>query len=123
MYESPIQMISEDIIKDIVKKQDGVLLEAVHRVGFDVNKDELEKALLYDRDQYEEGFSDGRRARDSEIVRCRECMFWGESLTKEERNECDVYADLVCTYWMSDGLTRDDFCSKGERGDDDDTLH
>ena len=39
MWESPIQMISEDIIKDIVEKQDGVLLEAVHRIGFDVNKD------------------------------------------------------------------------------------
>lgn len=50
-----------------------------------------------------------------ELVRCMDCKFWGESLTKEERNECGVYADLVCTYWMSDGLTRDDFCSKGER--------
>lgn len=53
-----------------------------------------------------------------EIVRCKDCKFWGESLTEEERNECDVYADLVCTYWMSDGLTRDDFCSKGERRED-----
>ena len=53
-----------------------------------------------------------------EVVRCKKCKFWGESLTKEERKECDVYADLVCTYWMSDGLTRDDFCSKGERRED-----
>lgn len=53
-----------------------------------------------------------------EVVRCKDCKFWGESLTEEERNECDVYADLVCTYWMSDGLTRDDFCSKGERRED-----
>lgn len=55
-----------------------------------------------------------------EVVRCRECKYWGESLTKAERNECDVCADLVCTYWMSDGLTRDDFCSHGERRDDGD---
>lgn len=54
----------------------------------------------------------------TEVVRCKECKFWGESLTEEERSECDVYADLVCTYWMSDGLTRDDFCSKGERRND-----
>lgn len=53
------------------------------------------------------------------VVRCKDCKFWGESLTEEERNECGVYADLVCTYWMSDGLTRDDFCSKGERREDD----
>ena len=53
-----------------------------------------------------------------DIVRCRDCKFWGENLTEKERNECDVYADLVCTYWMSDGLTRDDFCSHGEREDD-----
>ena len=96
MWESPIQMISEDIIKDMVEKQDGVLLEAVHRVGFDVNKDELEKALLYDRDQWERGYTDGKmdgyNLRDSEIVRCKYCKYLSQDKIAPEFNRiCRLY--------------------------------
>jgi len=59
-YESPITMYTDRIIKDIVEKQDGYLMECVHKVGFDINKEELAKALEYDRDQYDKGFHDGR---------------------------------------------------------------
>lgn len=117
MYESPIQMISEDIIKDIVRKQDECLMEAVHRVGFNIDKDELEKALLYDRNQWERGYVDGKmdgyNLRDTEIVRCKECKWWNEktcssTLTPDNRlclaNRC---------YWRAD-----DFCSFGERRED-----
>ena len=79
MWESPIQMITDDIIKDLVQKQDEWLVEAVHRVGFNIDKDELVKALAYDRHQYEQGYSDGRRARDSEIVRCKDCKYYEET--------------------------------------------
>lgn len=60
MYESPITRFAEDIMTDIVKREEGYLVESVHKVGFDINKEELEKALRYDRDQYEKGFADGR---------------------------------------------------------------
>ena len=59
-YESPITMYTDRIVKDIVEKQDGYLLEEVRRVGFDINKEELKKALAYDRDQYMRGYFDGK---------------------------------------------------------------
>lgn len=59
-YQSPITMYTERIIKDIVEKQDGYLVEEVRKVGFDINKEELAKALKYDRDQYMRGYTDGR---------------------------------------------------------------
>lgn len=118
-YESPIKRIVDDPIYRVTEAEEGYLIECVRHVGFDIDKEELRKALLYDRGQYEKGYSDGQMAREAEIVRCRDCKFWGASLTEEERNECDVCVDLVCTYWMSDGLTRDDFCSQGERRTDD----
>lgn len=59
-YESPITMYTERIAKDIVEKQDAYLMECVRKVGFDINKDELAKALAYDRDQYNKGYHDGR---------------------------------------------------------------
>ena len=37
---------------------DNNILKAVKDVGIDVDKDELIKALAYDRNQYEKGFSD-----------------------------------------------------------------
>jgi hypothetical protein len=53
-------MYTERIIKDMVEKQDGYLVEEVRKVGFDINKEELAKALKYDRDQYVQGYTDGR---------------------------------------------------------------
>lgn len=59
MYESPIRM-NEIITNPIVEKIENELLVKVTRtVGFDVDKEELLKALKYDRDQYEKGFRDG----------------------------------------------------------------
>lgn len=61
-YESPISIIRE-MIEDIGKKQaaelDNQTLEAVLRVGIQVDKEELIKALAYDRNQYTKGFNDG----------------------------------------------------------------
>ena len=76
MWESPITIITENITRDITNKTDGTLVEYVHTVGFDVNKEELVKALAYDRNQYEKGYADGRVDRDAEIVRCKECKWY-----------------------------------------------
>ena len=51
MYVSPIH------VKD---KCDNAVFRAVQEVGIEVDKDELLKALQYDRGQYEKGYSDGR---------------------------------------------------------------
>lgn len=48
-------------------------------------------------------------------VRCKDCKYWGESLSEEERKENanSKYSDLVCSYFMCDGLSGNDYCSKG----------
>ena len=51
-----------------------------------------------------------------ELIRCKDCKYWGETLTQEDREVPG--ADLVCSYWMSDGLMAEDFCSQGERRED-----
>jgi len=67
-YQSPITMYTERIIKDINEKQDGYLIEEVRKVGFDINKEELAKALTYDRDQYMRGYTDGRMYKPTVIT-------------------------------------------------------
>lgn len=62
MYESPIEVYTSKIdgmVQLIQKKQEEHIYEAVLNVGVNVNKEELVKALLYDRDQYDKGYQDG----------------------------------------------------------------
>ncbi len=65
MYESPITVYYEDIEKRV----EGDLVKTVFRLGFDVDEEELMKALNYDREQYQKGYKDGRGS----LVHCKDC--------------------------------------------------
>ena len=54
-YLSPVNIIYQGV----QTKMEGDTFEAILSYGVDVDKDELVKALRYDRDQYRKGFSDG----------------------------------------------------------------
>lgn len=72
MYESPITRIVGDIAANIVKREEDYLMESVRKVGFGIDKEELVKALRYDRDQYEKGFKDGRLSAEPKWIPCSE---------------------------------------------------
>ena len=55
MWESPITKFS----RQLSYEWEGEVLKAVHECGVVVDKDELLKALKYDREQYEKGYDDG----------------------------------------------------------------
>lgn len=55
MYNSPV----ETIISKMQMQQDGEIFRAVQEIGINVDKDELLKALRYDRGQYDKGYKDG----------------------------------------------------------------
>ena len=68
-YVSPIKIAeisqmeegwADKIGKYIAGEVDNLVLESCIKVGCHVNKDELEKALRYDRDQYIKGYEDGK---------------------------------------------------------------
>lgn len=63
MYIPPI-LLSERQIEDEIIKQtdDAIMYEVTHQIGMDIDKEELIKALNYDRDQYNEGYRDGYQA-------------------------------------------------------------
>lgn len=54
MYESPINVICGEM----QMRLEDEILEAVKNIGFYVDKDELVKALSYDRNQYSKGYND-----------------------------------------------------------------
>lgn len=55
MYQSPI----ETILKDVEIAFDKEVLKAVQKVGINVDAEELRKALVFDRGQYDKGYADG----------------------------------------------------------------
>lgn len=54
-WESPIDVIYEDVATQF----EGEVLKAVQRCEIKVDKEELIKALAYDRKQYEQGYGNG----------------------------------------------------------------
>ena len=58
-WESPLT-ITEEMCREVVEAYDSYIVEEVRKVVPHVDKEELVKALEYDRDQYEKGYADGR---------------------------------------------------------------
>ena len=119
MYDPPV-----DIIYDKVKYNlENGIMEAIQRVGINVDKTELLRAMQYDRDQYHKGFSDGKLSgyaeRDMEIVRCAECTHYDP-----DTEFCEIHSHFItrngefCHPSESEEWKRfspDYFCGDGER--------
>lgn len=62
MYESPltkITMMCDDIANQIIKQEeDKIVYEVRQAIGYNIDKQELVKALQYDRGQYQKGYAD-----------------------------------------------------------------
>lgn len=75
-YKSPIEIIAEDVYKRVSNNIENDIMTAVAYHKIKVDKEELLKALAYDRGQYGKGYDDGYRAAKKEIVRCKDCKQW-----------------------------------------------
>ena len=107
MWESPINAIYEAQQNAF----DGAVLSAVMKVGIDVNKEELIKALAYDRQQYEKGYADAK----AEIVRCKDCKYKNVYRFPPEYDEMDYCVKHERSVDVAD------FCSWAERRTDEQT--
>lgn len=79
MYKSPIELISGELRTEIKNK----ISKSIQDVGVSVDKEELIKALAYDRQQYEKGYEDGKAEKvygvwieaDYGYFHCSECGY------------------------------------------------
>lgn len=102
MYNSPIKILYGSTQRGI---EDDVF-KAILSYGIQVDKDELIRALAYDRDQYNRGFNDGIMAAADELVRCKDCKHWEDGWLGY-CTKCHV------------AMAYDSFCSYGERRSND----
>ena len=55
-----------------------------------------------------------------EVVRCKDCRFNVSNMEKDGYDITDYSGeDIVCSYFMTDGMLPNDFCSYGEKKDGD----
>ena len=70
MYEAPIDII----YKDIQYQMEEGVYKAIQNVGIEVDREELLKALKYDRGQYNKGFEDGKKAKIPLLYHKASCL-------------------------------------------------
>ncbi len=67
-YESPVTVQIRKIAEQIEEQRENeLILKISEQMGVNIDKDELTRALAYDRDQYRRGYEDGWRARSKEV--------------------------------------------------------
>ncbi len=81
MYESVVRIIHDDLR---IKQEESVMT-VIQNLGIDVNKEELIKALQYDRDQYDKGYADGYEDAHEDIEKLTELMSECDRLKKENQ--------------------------------------
>lgn len=87
-YESPIQVFIGQMRIDHERTLESETLKAVRAIDVTVDKEELIKALQYDRNQYEKGYINGYNAKASEVARevIDDCI----TILNTEYRKCDT---------------------------------
>lgn len=88
MYKSPIEKIYSELQTQIVQEDENTVMKAVRNVGLNVDKEELIRALRYDRNQYTKGYKGGKY----DVL---------------EKLEADMQRLRGCTCGCSDGIIDD----------------
>lgn len=112
MYKSPIEITYGQMKMQI----ENDIVRAVQSYNVNVDREELIRALQYDRNQYEKGYMEGcekcymdaKAAAMAELVRCKDCkhyFHYGD----------DVYG---CRSYGMMKTQPEGFCSYGERRSD-----
>lgn len=88
-YESPVKVYQTELQTAI----EDETLHVAQSIGVDVNKEELLKALAYDRDQYKKGYEAGYKRAIEDVT--ESCCFTMRSPTPEE-------LELIKKYWIGE---------------------
>lgn len=99
-YKSPIESFSDinQIIECVKDEFDNNVYKAVLRTGVQVDKDELIRALRYDRNQYLKGYCDAKAEYDRGSAR------WSCVDDIINRNQVLICSNCNATFKTSKGL-------------------
>lgn len=95
MYQSPITAMFDDLEYKIREEHEKQIFEAVQNVRIRVDKEELIKALQYDRDQYRKGFVDAKRE-ILDKIRAEVEMRLSLMMFDQYGNETPEHKEFIC---------------------------
>lgn len=85
-YESPVTVQIQKIAQQIeAQRENEITLKISEQIGVNVDKDELKRALAYDRDQYRRGYEAGWKACSENVPQWIPIII--RELTEEEKEE------------------------------------
>ena len=87
-YESPIRMI----VGEMETKMEADTMSVIQRYGIDVDKEELIKALNYDREQYEKGYREAQSKLKPMCKYLTKCMSHPD-ISREYHDWCGLYRE------------------------------
>lgn len=93
-YDSPIRMI----VGEMETKMEADTMSVIQRYGIDVDKEELIKALNYDRQQYDVGYKDGYNKGFQvaiEMIKQNIDKVIGEVLEKQRKDYTQAISDIA----------------------------
>lgn len=95
-YESPIKIAIGEFQMEQKKRIEGDVFLAIQEYGITVDKEELIKALQYDRDQYRKGYEDGVQAKADTVrdIQTKFAMHFGTYRSEDSIKVSEVFALL-----------------------------
>lgn len=85
-YESPVTLQIRKIAEQIEEQRENQITATIsEQMGVNIDKDELKRALAYDRDQYRRGYEDGWRARSKDVLQWIPIRM--RTMTEEEKTK------------------------------------
>lgn len=94
MYKSPIEVCVTEMQHKFEERIEGDIIKVIHNYGISIDKEELIKALDYDRQQYEAGYRDGLNTDRWISV---------EDRLPEQGGAYIIYAGIVGIAWYKKG--------------------
>ena len=66
MYKSPIEITIQEIAEQITEqRENNIVMQIQEQTGIKVDRQELVRALAFDREQYAQGLADGTKVLDA----------------------------------------------------------
>lgn len=94
-YESPIK-----IYEKITREYEDNVINVIVSYGITVDKEELLKALSYDRGQYEKGYNDAKVERIAKVEnQYRDYLPYARFMADELRGNCGLCGETV---WLGE---------------------
>ena len=93
-YKSPIELVMGQFRMEQEKRIEGEVFKAIQDYGINIDKNELIRALKYDRDQYNKGYKDGIVEAKADIVRKMQERLKEKAYTNNYWHEVVLVSDV-----------------------------